>query len=97
MRHVPGGRVFIRAFEWVLVTPRMHHTHHGYGKDGKVYRNFGAVLSIFDWMFGTMHIPEGRPWRYGLPGGEHIWWRQVFFPLVPLGERTEARKAAAAD
>ena len=83
---LPGGRRLITAAEWIIVTPRIHHTHHGYGRDGKAYRNFCTMLSFYDRLFGTLHVPEGRPWRYGLPGGEHIWWRQLLFPLVPLGE-----------
>ncbi|MEY4239010.1 MAG: hypothetical protein RL339_1611 [Pseudomonadota bacterium] len=83
---VPGGARLIEAMELVFVTPRIHHTHHGYGKDGKVYRNFCTILSFYDRLFGTLHVPEGRPWRYGLPGGEHHWARQLLFPLVPLGE-----------
>lgn len=82
---VPGGIRIVQAFELLLVTPRIHHTHHGYGKDGKAYRNFNTMLTVFDRLFGTLHIPEGRPWRYGLPGGEHHWLGQILFPLVPLG------------
>lgn len=83
---VPGGARLVAAFELLFVTPRIHHTHHGYGKDGKAYRNFCTMISIYDRMFGTLHIPQGRPWRYGLPGGEHHWLRQMIFPLIPLGE-----------
>lgn len=82
---VPGGRRLIAALELVVVTPRIHHVHHGYGRDGKAYRNFNTMLTVFDRLFGTLHIPAGRPWRYGLPGGEHHWVRQMLFPLVPLG------------
>lgn len=81
-----GGAQIVQAFELVFVTPRIHHTHHGYGKDGKAYRNFCTMISPYDRMFGTLHVPEGRPWRYGLPGGEHHWARQMLFPIVPLGE-----------
>lgn len=83
---VPGGARLIQIMELVFVTPRIHHTHHGYGKDGKVYRNFCTMLSFYDRLFGTLHVPEGRPWRYGLPGGEHHWMRQLLYPLIPLGE-----------
>lgn len=82
---VPGGARLIQAFELVFVTPRIHHTHHGYGRDGKAYRNFCTMLSVWDRLFGTLHVPQGRPWRYGLPGGEHHWLRQMLFPLLPLG------------
>jgi sterol desaturase/sphingolipid hydroxylase (fatty acid hydroxylase superfamily) len=83
------GPVF-RALEHVLVSPGIHHTHHGYGRDGAAYRNFAVTLSLFDWMFGTLHIPTGRPWKYGVPGPKPHWAEDVFFPVVP------ARKAATA-
>lgn len=83
--HVPYGERIISVIELLFVTPRIHHVHHGYGLDGKAYRNFCTMLSVFDRAFGTLHIPAGRPWRYGLPGGEHQWVRQMLFPLLPLG------------
>jgi len=98
-RHPRFGRAF-RAVEHVLVSPGIHHTHHGYGKDGANYRNFGLILSGFDALFGTLHIPQGRPWRYGLPGRDAHWSEQVLWPLVrgtqapptggPAGERPVA-------
>jgi sterol desaturase/sphingolipid hydroxylase (fatty acid hydroxylase superfamily) len=80
-RHPKVGPIF-KAIEHVLVSPGIHHTHHGYGRDGGNYRNFAVTLSLFDWMFGTLHIPEGRPWRYGVPGPEPFWAEDVFFPIV---------------
>ena len=75
------GPVF-RALEHIVVSPGIHHTHHGYGRDGGSYRNFAVTLSLFDWIFGTLHIPDGRPWRYGVPGPEPYWAEDVFFPIV---------------
>src|SRR5690606_3806335 len=71
------GRRFVETLELLFITPRIHHTHHGYGKDGKAYRNFNTMLSVFDRLFGTLHVPEGRPMYYGLPGGENHWARQM--------------------
>lgn len=79
-RHRLFGRPF-RALEHFIVSPGIHHSHHGYGKDGKHYRNFGLLLSVFDWLFGTLHIPEGRPHRYGLPDRTPHWAEEVFYPL----------------
>lgn len=84
--HLPGGAKLVRAAEWIVVTPRLHHVHHGYGRDGANYRNFCTFFSFYDRLFGTLHVPEGRPWRYGMPGGEHHWVRQLLFPLVSLGD-----------
>lgn len=74
----------IRAIEHVIISPGMHHTHHGYGRDGASYRNYAVTFAFFDWIFGTHHIPEGRPARYGLPGPEPHWAEEVFYPLVRI-------------
>lgn len=79
-RHRLFGPAF-RALEHVLVSPGVHHSHHGYGRDGGNYRNFGIFLSIYDWMFGTLHIPQGRPSRYGIPDPTPHWAEEVFYPL----------------
>lgn len=80
-RHPRFGPVF-RACEHVVVSPGIHHTHHGYGRDGASYRNFALIFSFYDALFGTLHIPQGRPWRYGVPGRDARWSEQVFWPLV---------------
>jgi sterol desaturase/sphingolipid hydroxylase (fatty acid hydroxylase superfamily) len=85
-KHPAFGPAF-RALEHVFVSPGIHHTHHGYGKDGAGYRNFGTVLSLWDWLFGTLHIPQGRPWRYGNPGPTAHWTEELFYPLVGFGKR----------
>jgi sterol desaturase/sphingolipid hydroxylase (fatty acid hydroxylase superfamily) len=75
------GPVF-RMMEHIVVSPGIHHTHHGYGRDGGNFRNYAVTLSILDWMFGTLHIPHGRPWKYGVPGPQPHWAEDVFFPIV---------------
>jgi len=79
-RNLRMGQIF-RALEHVFITPGTHHSHHGFGKDGGNYRNFGVFLAVYDWMFGTLLIPEGRPQRYGLPGTEPHWADDAFSPL----------------
>lgn len=92
-RHRLFGPAF-RALEHVLVSPGMHHTHHGFGKDGASYRNYGVLLSVWDWAFGTLHIPEGRPYRYGIPGHNAHWLEELAYPLVRI---PTDRKPALAD
>lgn len=84
---------FFRAFEHVIVSPGMHHSHHGYGKDGGNFRNYAVTLSLFDWMFGTLFIPEGRPWKYGIPGPNAHWAEEVLYPLYR--EKPRRDEAAA--
>lgn len=81
------GKVF-RAMEHIVVSPGIHHTHHGYGHDGKNYRNFCTILSFWDWVFGTLHIPEGRPMHYGIPGKDAHWVRELCYPLLPLKKKS---------
>lgn len=87
--HPRFGR-FMRAIEHVVISPGMHHTHHGYGKDGAPYRNYAVTFAFLDWMFGSLHIPEGRPAKYGLPGPEPHWAEEVFYPLVRTGSRVQS-------
>lgn len=75
------GRAF-RALEHVVVSPGLHHSHHGYGRDGTNFRNYAIMLSLYDWMFGTLHIPSGRPWKYGVPGPNPHWTEEVFYPFA---------------
>lgn len=80
-RHRLAGTVF-RVMERIVVSPGIHHTHHGYGRDGGNFRNYVVTLSLLDWVFGTLHIPEGRPWKYGMPGPQPHWAEDVFYPIV---------------
>lgn len=89
-RHRLFGPAF-RALEHIIVSPGIHHTHHGFGKDGASYRNFGVMLSLWDWVFGTLHIPEGRPHRYGIPGHDAPLLEELLYPLV----RIDTKRAPA--
>jgi sterol desaturase/sphingolipid hydroxylase (fatty acid hydroxylase superfamily) len=93
--HPVAGPVF-RALEHVVVSPGIHHTHHGYGEDGKMYRNYAVTLSLVDWLFGTLHIPKGRPARYGIPEPDVHWAEEVFYPLY-RGHGTRAPSTAPAE
>jgi sterol desaturase/sphingolipid hydroxylase (fatty acid hydroxylase superfamily) len=91
-RHRVLGPIF-RGLEHVFVSPGIHHSHHGYGKDGGNYRNFGIFLSIYDWAFGTLHIPRGRPSRYGLPGATPHWADDAFSPFN-IGSMIQSKTAS---
>jgi sterol desaturase/sphingolipid hydroxylase (fatty acid hydroxylase superfamily) len=81
LRRHPLTRRAMAVFENVIVTPGIHHTHHGYGRDGKSFRNYAVMFSFIDRLFGTLHVPEGRPAHYGLPGPNAHWAEETFFPL----------------
>jgi len=68
--------------KYVIASPVFHRWHHDKKALGK---NFAATLSIYDWMFGTLYMPEGElPGDYGLIE-EHMpesFGAQVLYPLV---------------
>ena len=55
----------IPVFEWIFVTPSHHRVHHG---KNRIYidKNFGGILSVWDYIFGTYH-PETEPVKFGIP------------------------------
>jgi sterol desaturase/sphingolipid hydroxylase (fatty acid hydroxylase superfamily) len=43
----------------VFVSPAHHQVHHS--ADPKHFnKNFGSCLALWDWMFGTLHVPEAK-------------------------------------
>ncbi len=87
------GNKLVRMIELLFVTPRLHHTHHGYGRDGKAYRNFCTMITLYDRLFKTLHIPQGRPAKYGIMGREKHWLEEIIFPLY----RSKPTAAPATD
>ncbi|MGH6608760.1 MAG: sterol desaturase family protein [Burkholderiaceae bacterium] len=68
------------ALEWLLITPRLHHQHH----DATDYaRNFGANLSVWDRLFGTLRSNGVYPASYAVADAPDI-WSQLLHPL-PIG------------
>lgn len=55
----------IGVLRHVLVTPQFHRLHHAYGDEARD-RNFGAVLTVWDQLFGTHATPGDENYRLGL-------------------------------
>ena len=56
------------------------------------------TFAFLDWMFGTLHIREGRPGRYGIPGAQPHWAEEIFYPLVRIpGKARDEGKAQPPD
>ena len=79
---------FTRPLMWVIerivTLPDTHHVHHGVGRYGNAMKNYGAALSIFDLLHGTLVVPRARQEGFGLPRGASIepWTEQLFWPFV---------------
>ena len=59
LRHSPFWISFGPRIEKWVISPAMHHIHHS-DKPEHFDRNMGGSLAIWDRMFGTLHIPNGR-------------------------------------
>lgn len=70
----------------VLNSPRMHLWHHDLSDEGGSAKNFGIVLSLWDWLAGTAYWPRERaPGELGYPGERELprdVLRQELFPLT---------------
>jgi sterol desaturase/sphingolipid hydroxylase (fatty acid hydroxylase superfamily) len=79
---------------YVLVSPNMHRWHHSPLALG-CNSNYGEALAIWDALFGTLHLPKGRPERLGLDEGPpedfvgQTLWPIEYFWAPAQGESTE--------
>jgi len=49
---------------WIIATPEFHHWHHTSDEEG-IDKNFAVFLAFIDVLFGTAHMPNHWPNRYG--------------------------------
>jgi sterol desaturase/sphingolipid hydroxylase (fatty acid hydroxylase superfamily) len=69
LRHSHVWLTYGRVLGRVLMSPAQHQIHHSRAPR-HVDSNFGEMLAIFDWLFGTLYLPRGREQlSFGLPGG----------------------------
>lgn len=57
--------VDISALKYVFVTPQSHRLHHALGAERRD-KNFGAVLSVWDVLFGTYAAPSHEDYELGV-------------------------------
>lgn len=70
LRHSHIALHFPRWMSHVLVSPVMHQVHHS-ADVAHHDRNFATVFALWDWMFGTLYLPErGERFRFGLDAVE---------------------------
>ncbi len=48
-----------KALEHIVISPAQHQIHHSRAVIHHD-KNYGEVFAIWDWMFGTLYVPEGR-------------------------------------
>jgi len=67
--HLRHSHIWIsygRTLEHILISPAQHQIHHS--SDPTHHDcNYGEIFAIWDWMFGTLYVPDGyEQLNYGL-------------------------------
>lgn len=83
LHHSQMNVSFGPIIERVLISPAQHQTHHS--RDPRHFnRNYGNVLAIWDWMFGTLYlVREKEDLCFGVDGEAHASLRtQKIWPVL---------------
>jgi sterol desaturase/sphingolipid hydroxylase (fatty acid hydroxylase superfamily) len=84
--HVPLG--FGRVFSHVFISPHQHQVHHSSLRE-HYDKNFGVTFALWDWLFGTLYIPQrDERFEFGLGAagaGHHSLWQSYVQPLIEIG------------
>ena len=70
------------GIRWIFATPEFHHWHHTSDEEG-IDKNFAVFLSFIDVVFGTAHMPDHWPKRYGTVKFQppETWVGQLVYPF----------------
>lgn len=58
--HSPN-RLHLGPLRWLLIDNRYHRIHHSLQPEHH-NRNFAAMTTLWDWLFGTMYMPKRDEW-----------------------------------
>ncbi len=58
-RHTHIWLSYGRFFEHIFISPAQHQIHHSL-EPKHHNKNYGELLAIWDWLFGTLYVPEGQ-------------------------------------
>ncbi|KUM28308.1 fatty acid hydroxylase [Mesorhizobium loti] len=90
-------RIGFGPFRWVVASPLFHHWHHANQREA-LDKNFAGQLSIIDAIFGTMHMPEAMPTRYGTDDPvPDTYIQQLAYPFTGLKEGSTASQMVEFD
>ncbi len=57
-----------RVLEHIFISPAQHQIHHSVAKE-HWNKNYGEVFAIWDWMFGTLYVPQKKEiLEFGIAG-----------------------------
>lgn len=88
LRHSHVWLHWPKPLAYLFISPAMHQIHHD---PKRLNKNFGEVFAIWDWMFGSLYIPNGyEEFEIGLgpEGNRHDSVARAYW--VPLADFTRA-------
>jgi sterol desaturase/sphingolipid hydroxylase (fatty acid hydroxylase superfamily) len=70
------------VLRWIITTPEYHHWHHTSDEEG-IDKNYAGMLPILDVVFGSAHLPDHWPKRYGTVKFQppESWVGQLLYPF----------------
>jgi sterol desaturase/sphingolipid hydroxylase (fatty acid hydroxylase superfamily) len=77
----------------IVLSPAHHQIHHS-SDPVHFDKNFGASLALWDWLFGTLHIPQkqNEHIRFGVHGDSHL---RRFIPSLVYPFQFAAKRVTA--
>lgn len=67
LRHSHVWLSWGKPLSYLFISPAMHQIHHD---PTRMNKNYGEIFAIWDWMFGSLYIPQQREtFTIGLPEG----------------------------
>ena len=87
LSHANARLDFGRVGERVLVSPRFHRLHHGVLSVGNSGKNYGVLLPVWDWIFGTADFNRGAYPRTGDPAAPSAYVSGGWFAQQGAGLR----------
>ncbi|MBN2896806.1 MAG: sterol desaturase family protein [Campylobacterales bacterium] len=85
LRHSHLPLRFGDTLEHWFISPYMHQLHHAIGT---TYTNYGGALSVWDRLFGTLHVSPVRPLEFGA-NVRHDTLAALFFEPFTLEKKDE--------
>ena len=97
------SHVWIAFQGWLgrlFISPAAHQIHHS-ADPIHFDKNFGSCLAIFDWLFGTLHMPakHREHLTFGVPDGSkdpHSLTQSFFTPFIKSAEHIYAGASTVA-
>ena len=77
LRHSQIWLPYPRWLSYVLISPAQHQIHHS-NLVHHYDRNFGRIFAFWDWVFGTLYVPDRRePLTFGLSNREDAEYQSI--------------------